>query len=167
MGGARGMGDRAVAPLRVCYVWTITALWGHLAYLPQEFIEGTIIPHYGAQITERRRAFWRRIYQLGGQLLRDHPAQDYKRDLRRSEECFRSIAWSNVFKFGALKSAKGNPKRRLIELQKEENSRYGNAFAEEIRALQPDVVIFSTGPNEYDDHIRDLLPEVFIEKTKM
>jgi hypothetical protein len=165
-GWGKGDGGQGSGTLKGVLRVDDQALWDHLAYLPQEFIEGTIIPHYGGLITERRRAFWRRIYQLGGQLLRDHPAQDYKRDLRRSEECFRSIAWSNVFKFGALKSAKGNPKRRLIELQKEENSRYGNAFAEEIRALQPDVVIFSTGPNEYDDHIRDLLPEVFIDKDK-
>jgi hypothetical protein len=139
-------------------------LWEHLAYLPQEFIEGTIIPHYGAQRTERPRAFWRRIYQLSGKLLVDHPVADYKRELRRSEECFRSIAWSNVFKVGALKSAKGNPKKRLIGIQKEENNRCGNAFLEEITALEPDVVIFSTGPNEYDEHIGDLLPEVSMDK---
>jgi hypothetical protein len=139
-------------------------LWEHLAYLPQEFIEGTIIPHYGAQRTERLRAFWRRIYQLSGKLLMDHPVADYKRERRRSEEVFRSIAWSNVFKVGALKSEGGNPKKKLIDIQKEENKNDWNAFEEEITALQPDVAIFSTGPPDgYDKHIKDLLPNTSME----
>jgi hypothetical protein len=74
-----------------------------------------------------------------------------------SETCFKSIAWSNVFKVGALKSEGGNPKKKLRDIQKEENKKEGNAFEEEITALRPDVAIFSTS-RAYDEHIEDLLP---------
>jgi hypothetical protein len=53
-----------------------------------------------------------------------------------SEKCFRSIAWSNVFKVGALKAKRGNPDKKLISIQTEENT-----LEEEINMLQPDVAI--------------------------
>jgi hypothetical protein len=87
----------------------------------------------------------------------DHPVKDYERERRRSEKCFQSIAWSNVFKVGALKSEGGNPKKKLRDIQKEENKKEGNAFEEEITELRPDVAIFSTS-RAYDEHIEDLLP---------
>lgn len=133
-------------------------LWKHLVELPKEFIEGEIIAFYGGENGHYNGPFWRRIYQLSGKLVMDHPVADYKRERRRSEEGFRSIAWSNVFRDGALKSEGGNPNKALSDIQKEENKKEGNAFEEEITALQPDVAIFSTGPDEYDEHIKDLLP---------
>jgi hypothetical protein len=138
------------------------ARWEHLVELPKEFIEGEIIPYYGGEKRGPVRSFWRRIYQLSGKLLVDHPVADYKRDRRRSEEVFRSIAWSNVFKVGALKSEGGNPNKALRDIQKEENKKEGNAFEEEITALQPDVAIFSTS-RAYDEHIEDLLPNTSME----
>jgi hypothetical protein len=132
--------------------------WKYLVELPEEFIEGEIIPYYGGAPGHYYNGpFWRRIYQLSGKLLMGHPVADYKPELRRSEECFWSIAWSNVFKVGALKSEGGNPKKKLRDIQKEVNKKEGNAFEEEITALQPDVAIFSTGP-DYDKHIKALLP---------
>jgi hypothetical protein len=136
--------------------------WKYLVELPEEFIEGEIMPYYGGEGTGPYRAFWRRIYQLSGKLLMDHPVADYKRDRRRSEEVFRSIAWSNVFKVGALKSEGGNPTKKLRNIQKEENKKEGNAFEEEITALRPDVAIFSTS-RAYDEHIEDLLPHTSME----
>jgi hypothetical protein len=112
---------------------------------------------YGGEAGHYHGPFWRRIYQLSGKLLMDHPVEDYERERQRSEECFRSIAWSNVFKVGALKSEGGNPKKKLRDIQKEENKKEGNAFEEEITALRPDVTIFSTS-RAYDEHIEDLLP---------
>jgi hypothetical protein len=139
-------------------------LWEHLVELPREFIEGEIIPFYGGEAGHYHGPFWRRIYQLSGKLLVDHPVADYKRERGRSEECFQSIAWSNVFKVGALKSEGGNPKKKLRDIQKVENRKEGNAFEEEIAALQPDVAIFSTGPpHDYDKHIKDLLPNKSME----
>jgi hypothetical protein len=130
--------------------------WKYLIELPEQFIEGELIPYYGGEKRGPARAFWRRIYQLSGKLLMDHPVADYKRERRRSEEVFRSIAWSNVFKVGALKSKGGNPNKKLINIQKEENKKEGNTLEEEINVLQPNVAIFSTGPS-YDKHIEDLL----------
>jgi hypothetical protein len=135
-------------------------LWDHLSKLSVEFIEGQIIPFYGGEKGLYHSQFWNRIYRLTGQCLYGYSASksEYKRERQRSEKCFRSIAWSNVFKVGALKSEGGNPKKGLIDIQKEENEKEGNDFEEEITALQPDVAIFSTGPDEYDKHIEDLLP---------
>jgi hypothetical protein len=69
-----------------------------------------------------------------------------------SEKCFRSIAWSNVFKVGPPKAKRGNPNQELIAVQKKENT-----LKEELEILEPDVVIFSTGPR-YDDFLSDFLP---------
>ena len=140
------------------------ALWEHLVELPKEFIEGEIIPFYGGEDGHYNGPFWRRIYQLSSKLLVGHPVADYKRERHRSEECFRSIAWSNVFKVGALKSEGGNPKKKLIDIQKEENKKEGNAFEEEITALQPDVVIFSTGPDEYDKADEKEVGELLLQR---
>ena len=130
--------------------------WKYLIELPKEFIEGEIIPYYGgAPGRYYNGPFWRRIYQLAGKCLLNRPISN-EQDRQVSETCFKSIAWSNVFKVGALKSEGGNPKKKLRDIQKEENKKDGNAFEEEITALQPDVAIFSTGPS-YDKYIEDLL----------
>jgi hypothetical protein len=50
-----------------------------------------------------------------------------------------------------LKSEGGNPNKDLISIQKDENT-----LEEEIKVLQPNVAIFSTGPY-YDEHIKDFL----------
>jgi hypothetical protein len=100
-------------------------LWKYLVGLSEEFIEGEVIPYYGGEKRGPARAFWRRIYQLSGKLLMDHAVADYKRERRRSEECFRSIAWSNVFKVGALKSEGGEPE--------EEAQRYSEGREQEGR----------------------------------
>jgi hypothetical protein len=137
-------------------------LWEHLVELPKEFIEDEIIPFYGGEEgSYYKGAFWRRIYQLAGKLLLNRPISN-ERDRQVSETCFKSIAWSNVFKVGALKSEGGNPKKKLRDIQKEENKNEGSAFQEEITALQPDVVIFSTS-RAYDEHIKDLLPNRSME----
>jgi hypothetical protein len=124
-------------------------LWEYLAKLPKEFMEGQIIPFYGGERGLYHSNFWNRIFRLTGWCLYGY--QVYEREQRRSEECFRSIAWSNVFKVGALKSEGGNPNKDLISIQKDVNT-----LEEEIKVLRPDVAIFSTGPN-YDEHIKAFL----------
>jgi hypothetical protein len=125
-------------------------LWDHLSKLPKKFIEGQIIPFYGGKKGLYHSHFWNRIYRLTGQYLCGEEfsaSGEYERERRRSEECFWSIAWSNVFKVGALKSAQGNPNKELTSIQKDVNT-----LKEEIKVLKPDVTIFSTGP-DYDEHI--------------
>src|SRR5215213_1069696 len=137
------------------------ALWEHLVELPKEFIEGEIIPYCGGEEGHYGSRFWIRIYQLAGKLLLDRPISN-ERDLQVSETCFKSIAWSNIFKVGALKSEGGNPKKKVRDIQKDQNKNEGNAFEEEITALRPDVAIFSTS-RAYDKHIEDLLPNTCME----
>jgi hypothetical protein len=144
-------------------------LLDHLSKLSEEFIEGQIIPFYGGKKRLYHSNFWNRIFRLTGRCLYGY--EKYKRELLRSEKCFRSLAWSNVFKVGALKSEGGNPNKDLISIQKDVNT-----LEEEIRVLQPNVVIFSTGPN-YDEHIKaflkkpmkvpkDLDPELGVKEIK-
>jgi hypothetical protein len=140
------------------------ALWEHLVELPKEFMKDEIIPFYGGEKGHYYAQFWNRIYRLSGKLLMNRPVLKYKREEQVSQKCFQSIAWSNVFKVGALKSEGGNPKKKLRDIQKDENKKEGNAFEEEITALQPDVAIFSTGPpDDYVKHIKDLLPNTSME----
>jgi hypothetical protein len=100
-------------------------LLDHLSKLSEEFIEDEIIPFYGGEKGHYHSNFWNRIYRLTGQCLCGYQVLEsgkYERDRRRSEKCFRSIAWSNVFKVGALKSEGGNPNKDLISIQKDENT---------------------------------------------
>jgi hypothetical protein len=129
-------------------------LWEHLSKLPKKFIEGQIIPFYGGKKGLYHSQFWNRIYRLTGQYMCGEEfsaSGEYEREPQRSEKRFRSIAWSNVFKVGALKSAQGNPNKELISIQKDVNT-----LKEEIKELKPDVTIFSTGP-DYDEHINGFL----------
>jgi hypothetical protein len=129
-------------------------LWDHLSKLSEEFIEGQIIPFYGGEKGLYHSQFWNRIYRLTGQYMCGEEfsaSGEYERERQRSEKRFRSIAWSNVFKVGALKSAQGNPNKELISIQKDVNT-----LKEEIDVLKPDVTIFSTGP-DYDEHINGFL----------
>lgn len=125
----------------------------YLAELPKRFIEDEIIPFYGGGSGHYHSQFWNRIYRLTGNLLLDRPVSKYKREQQASERCFRSIAWSNVFKVGATKTERGNPNQTLISIQKAHNT-----LEEEIDVLQPNLVIFSTGPT-YDGHLVDFLPK--------
>lgn len=127
-------------------------LYEYIAKLPKKFIEEEIIPFYGGEKGHYHSQFWNRIYRLTGNLLLDCPVSEYKRERQVSEKCFRSIAWSNVFKVGATKAERGNPNPKLISFQKAHNT-----LEAEINILQPNIVIFSTGPT-YDRYLKDLLP---------
>jgi hypothetical protein len=103
--GEEGQGSGALK-----HVQDRNDLWDHLSKLPKKFIEGQIIPFYGGEKGPYYRSlFWNRIFRLTGRCLYDY--KEYERERRRSEECFRSIAWSNVFKVGALKSEGGKPEQ--------------------------------------------------------
>jgi hypothetical protein len=134
-------------------------LYEYLATLPTRFMEKEIIPFYGGESGRYHSQFWNRIYRLAGNLLLNRPVSEYRREPETSEECFRSIAWSNVFKVGATKAKGGNPRRRLASIQKSDNT-----LAREIEVLQPDVVIFSTGPG-YDRHLKDVLPNITLRQA--
>jgi hypothetical protein len=83
--------------------------WKDLSRLSEEFIEGEIIPFYGGEKGHYHSNFWNRIYRLTGHCLYGYSvsAEEYERERQRSVKCFRSIAWSNLFKVGALKSEGG------------------------------------------------------------
>ena len=98
------------------------ARWEHLVKLPKEFIEDEIIPFYGGEARHYYSQFWNRIYRLTGKLLMNRPVLKYKREEQASEKCFRSIAWSNVFKVGALKS-EGVTRRRSSSIFRRKRTR--------------------------------------------
>ena len=73
----------------------------------------------------------------------------YERNSDKSKNCFNSLSWNNVFKFG---SVEGNPPEELIDiLINEDKSLY-----EDIISLNPDLVLFSTGVT-YDEYLKKIL----------
>lgn len=74
----------------------------------------------------------------------------------------RSILWSNLFKFNQWNNPQMNwsdYREKVLELQ-------GNIFQQEIEILQPDAIIFVTGPY-YDDIITRFYSDTnFIEVDK-
>ena len=81
--------------------------------------------------------FWNGIKRL--QLLLDNKYPKQKK----------SYVWNNIIKIGRL-GERGRPPREIYDLERE----YFPVIKAEIEILQPNVVIFLTGPS-YDDVLRD------------
>ena len=71
-----------------------------------------------------------------------------------------SFLWTNINKFG-LDKGKGRPNKRVTELE----NQYFNILKDELNIINPDAVIFLTGPN-YDNDIKNKLGSIkFIKCT--
>ena len=68
-----------------------------------------------------------------------------------------SFMWNNVLKFG--KNSIGRPSKKVQDAEK----RYCNFMKDEIKILNPDVIIFLTGPY-YDKDIEARVGHISIEK---
>lgn len=99
-------------------------------------------------------SFWRRIYTISISLLENKfiPYNLNELNPEMADKVFSSIYWTNVFKIG---SVEGNPDSKLIK-KLESIEREHEFLLQEIRALNPDVVIFSTGTS-YDRHLKLIL----------
>lgn len=124
--------------------------WHSLEEAPKNFIEEYVLPFYAGR-EGYNSLFWNRIYRILGTLLSDKDISKYDRDESTSQTVFCSFAWTNVFKLAGLK---GNPDKKLRELQVESNS-----LPDEISYLEPDVILFFTGPS-YDEHLRRIFPDI-------
>lgn len=124
--------------------------YSELSKIPNEFIERKIIPHYSGCSGYYYSRFWKSIYQIAGVLL-DMGTAEYCRSKQVAEHVFSSVAWTNLFK---LTDRKGNPSSSLIKLQNPHNS-----LIEEIECLNPDIILFFTGP-PYDKHLERVLPHI-------
>ena len=135
----------------------------HFLGLPEYFVENKLIHYYGGgrKASGFGSQFWNNLYLLCGYLYLNRSPLEFKRDAEPAKRIFRSIAWSNVFKIGALKKRKedrdprrqGNPYRALIEAQ----SGFG-ILKKEIDLIKPKTILFSTGAG-YDRHLKEALPE--------
>lgn len=126
--------------------------WHRLEEAPKNFIEEHVLPFYaGKEGYHYHSLFWNRIYRILGALLSDKDISKYERDESVSQTVFRSFAWTNVFKLAGLK---GNPRKKLREPQIESNS-----LPDEISYLDPDVILFFTGPS-YDKHLCRIFPDI-------
>jgi hypothetical protein len=125
--------------------------------VPHELIERKIVPYYSGG-SGYSSLFWNRIYRIVADLLHDLRISEVEmRGLRKQDlcqDCFDSIAWTNVFKIGGKR---GNPKAKLRKPQM-----LLNTLSEEIKILEPDVVFFFTAPG-YDPFLRQVLPNVQID----
>jgi hypothetical protein len=136
----------------------------HLLGLPEYFVDNKLISYYGGgrKASGYRSQFWDNLYLLCGYLYLNRSTLKFKREAEPAKKIFRSIAWSNVFKIGALKKREGesdprrqgNPYRALIEAQ----SGFG-LLKKEIDLIKPKTILFSTGI-DYDRYLKEALPEV-------
>lgn len=69
-----------------------------------------------------------------------------------------NFLWTNICKFGRANGS-GRPHKIVRDLENE----FFNVFADEVKIVSPDAVIFFTGPN-YDADILDKLGETKFEK---
>jgi len=102
--------------------------------------------------------FWQVIYQLTTSVQQDKSElAEYIRKKSWSDKCFNSIAWTNIFK---ISKKDGNPEsEKFIDFLLENV----NTLKEEISILEPDIIIFSTGPS-YDTYLNRIFPKIDIAK---
>jgi len=68
------------------------------------------------------------------------------------------FVWSNIVKFESNNSC---PRKEIYEIGR----KFFNTMPLEIKAVEPDMVVFLTGPN-YDWAIKDAFPEVFFSTVR-
>lgn len=132
----------------------------HLGCTPAEeslersrrFIRERVMPYYANLPSQDplgpcRTPFWTRTYLLGVRICRREPTLAYERREDWAQQCFRQLAWTNVFKVGGCEG--GNPNHAMCEhlLQ------HFNTLPDEMEIIHPHVVVFSTGTS-YDRHLR-------------
>lgn len=131
-----------------------------LRRVPKEFVERKVVPYYSGG-KGYSSLFWNRVYRIAADLLHDLRVSEVEiKDLRKPElcrGCFDSIAWTNVFKIGGKR---GNPAAKLRKPQIELNT-----LSEEIRIVEPDVVLFFTAPG-YDRFLCKVLPNMRIDDVE-
>ena len=68
-----------------------------------------------------------------------------------------SFIWNNIIKAG--KQGKGRPHNEILEIER----KYFNVIKKEIEIINPNIIIFFTGPY-YDDVLKKVFPEIKISK---
>ena len=131
-----------------------------LSKVPHQFIQREVVPYYGGG-RGYSSPFWNRTYRIVADLLHDLRVSEVTtQDLRKQDlcqNCFDSIAWTNVFKIGGKR---GNPAAKLRKPQIA-----FNILREEIKVLEPDVVLFFTAPG-YDPFLQQILPNTQIDDVE-
>jgi hypothetical protein len=96
--------------------------------------------------------------RYGGQFW--NGVRDYVSSIKEKNPDKRvEFIWNNIIKIGKDKS-KGRPKQNLVDIQKE----VFPVIKEEVEILQPDLIIFFTGPY-YDQYIKKEWNELLINEV--
>ena len=111
------------------------------------------MPHYQGY-SGYSSLFWCYSYRIASALLEGRNTLNSSKDPRLAERCFTSIAWSNVFKVGMDCSRNGTPDPPMIKFLLKHARR--NWLSTELRLLNPDLVLFSTGWR-YDNYLKQML----------
>lgn len=70
-----------------------------------------------------------------------------------------SFIWNNVVKIGASGRDQNHPQNHIYEIE----LNHFKVLEQELDILNPDIILFISGPS-YDDNIKELLPEIEFEK---
>jgi len=122
----------------------------HEAY---DFIINKIMPYYSGNYSRKdvysSSRLMQRIYVISCAAFDCTKSAEYLINERFSEMVFKSIAWTNLFKICLVD---GNEPSHAMKSFLLANFNY---LDQEIKLLQPDFVIFSTGTTlEYDNYLR-------------
>jgi hypothetical protein len=119
-----------------------------LLELSKDCVLQRVLPFYAGGQTDwpLQSPFWRRCYVLTVRTFRSTPNLNCPRNRELSAECFKGIAWTNVFKVG---NARGNPDGVMREFLLENF----NTLRGEIERIEPEIVVFSTG-STYDKFLQ-------------
>lgn len=138
-----------------------------LVKITNGFMKNSIEEWYGGLCKSNRNsgpgypcAFFHWIYKLTVSILRNEPQlfsyEGIEKCPNRAEECFSSIAWTNLFKIGGVrnKGKTANPDKPIREFLR-------NGFMllkDEISCLKPDLIVFMTR-NEYEEYLKQVFPD--------
>jgi len=133
---------------------------------PREFILNRVVPYYGGERGNNpyKTNLLLRLYYFVGKILCDDRIEPNTRNMNISRKCFRSIAWTNIFKICTQEENSNvcpppDSKMKNFLLTDFCTLEY------EIEQLRPDLIVFSTGPR-YDNYLEKIFtPKINIIST--
>lgn len=90
--------------------------------------------------------FWNGINRLKVSMEKEFPTKKI------------TFIWNNIIKAGD--QDKGRPSNEILEIER----KHFNIIQNEIDIINPNIIIFFTGPN-YDDVLKKVFPDIVINKT--
>lgn len=97
-------------------------------------------------------------YKHGGQFW--NGVKQFKELIKKEfSDKYITFIWNNIIKAG--KQSKGRPNNKILEIERT----YFNIIPSEIDIIDPNIIIFLTGPN-YDDILTNVIPKIKKQSLK-